>query len=113
MASAIDSNSAPVSLILICLSRSVTNDRHGSVKRPIRLCTRIDSRITPWVWAVNGAAGVLATGAVVLVSINTSLNDSLWVGAVAYALLAVVGPQLLKLEQATVEEIPKKARLTA
>jgi hypothetical protein len=79
----------------------------------MRLCTRIDSRITPWVWAVNGAAGVLATAAVVLVSINTSLNDSLWVGAVAYALLAVVGPQLLKLEQATVEEIPKKARLTA
>jgi hypothetical protein len=65
----------------------------------MRLCTRIDSRITPWVWAVNGAAGVLATGAVALVSINTSLNDSLRVGAVAYALLTVVGPQLLKLEQ--------------
>jgi hypothetical protein len=42
---------------------------------------------------------VLATGAVVLVSIDTSLDDSLWVGAVAYALLAVVGPQLFKLEQ--------------
>jgi len=67
----------------------------------MRLCTRIDSRITPWVWAVNGAAGVLATGAVVLVSINTSLDDSLRVGAVAYALLAVVGPQLFKLEQAS------------
>ena len=62
----------------------------------MRLCTRIDPRITPWAWAVNGAAGVLASGAVVLVSINTSLNDSLWVGAVAYALLAVVGPQLFK-----------------
>jgi len=66
----------------------------------MRLCTRIDSRITPWVWAVNGAAGVLATGTVVLVSINTSLNSSLRVGAFAYALLAVVGPQLFKLEQA-------------
>jgi hypothetical protein len=60
----------------------------------MRLCTRIDSRITPWLWAVNGASGVLASGAVVLVSINTSLNHSLWVGAVAYALLAVVGPRL-------------------
>src|ERR1700723_3085461 len=67
----------------------------------MRLCTRIDFRITPWVWAVNGAAGVLATGAVALVSINTSLNDSLRVGAVAYALLTVVGLQLLKLEQAS------------
>jgi hypothetical protein len=66
----------------------------------MRLCTRIDSRITPWLWAVNGASGVLASGAVVLVSINTSLNHSLWVGAVAYALLAVVGPRLFKDEQA-------------
>jgi hypothetical protein len=65
----------------------------------MRLCTRIDTRITPWLWAVNGAAGVLASGVVVLVSVNTSLNYSLWVGAVAYALLAVVGPQLFKLEQ--------------
>jgi hypothetical protein len=71
----------------------------------MRLCTRIDSRITPWAWAVNGAAGVLASGAVVLVSINTSLNYSLRVGAVAYALLAVVGPQLLKLEQASEDKM--------
>jgi hypothetical protein len=63
----------------------------------MRLCTRIDSRMTPWLWAVNGAAGVLASGAAVLVSIQTSLNHSLWVGAVAYALLAGVGPQLFKL----------------
>jgi len=67
----------------------------------MRLCTRIDSRITPWLWAVNGAAGVLASGVVVLVSIATSLNHSLWLGAAAYALLAGVGPQLLKLKQAS------------
>src|SRR5262249_35093454 len=66
----------------------------------MRLCSRIDSRITPWLWAVNGAAGVLASGIVVLVSVNTSLNHSLWVGAVAYGLLALVGPQLSRLEQA-------------
>jgi hypothetical protein len=65
----------------------------------MRLCTRIDSRITPWLWAVNGAAGVLASGVVVLVSIATSLNHSLWLGAAAYTLLAGVGPQLLKLKQ--------------
>ena len=64
----------------------------------MRLCARIDSRITPWLWAVNGAAGVLASGAVVLVSLQTSLNHTLWVAAGAYALLAGVGPQLLKLE---------------
>lgn len=63
----------------------------------MRLCTRIDSRITPWLWAVNGSAGVLATGGAVLVSLETSLNHALGVGAVGYALLSIVGMQLLKL----------------
>jgi hypothetical protein len=71
----------------------------------MRLCTRIDSRITPWLWAVNGAAGVLASGAVVFVSVGASLNHSLWVGAVAYALLAIVGPQLCRLEQASEDKM--------
>ncbi len=75
----------------------------------MRLCSRIDSRITPWLWAVNGAAGVLASGAVVLVSINTSLNHSLWVGAAAYALLVVAGPQLFKLEYASRRRSPSAA----
>jgi hypothetical protein len=63
----------------------------------MRLCSRIDTRITPWLWAVNGAAGVLASGAAVLVSIETSLSYALWVGAVGYALLAGVALQLLGL----------------
>jgi hypothetical protein len=63
----------------------------------MRLCTRIDSRTTPWLWAVNGAAGVLASGATVLVSIETSLNDALWFGAFVYALVAIAGAHLLKL----------------
>jgi hypothetical protein len=71
----------------------------------MRLCTRIDSRITPWLWALNGAGGVLASGAVVLVSVGTSLNHSVWVGAVAYALLAIVGPRLFKLEQASEDNL--------
>jgi hypothetical protein len=38
---------------------------------------------------------------VIMVSLATSLNHSLWLGAAAYALLAGVGPQLLKLKQAS------------
>jgi hypothetical protein len=63
----------------------------------MRLASRVDSAITPWLWAVNGSAGVLATSAAVLLSLETSLNHALWVGAVGYALLSVVGIQLLKL----------------
>lgn len=66
----------------------------------MRLCGRIDARITPWLWAVNGAAGVLASGAAILVSIETSLNHALVVGAVAYALLSVFALRLLRLGSA-------------
>jgi len=63
----------------------------------MQLCTRIDSRITPWLWAVNGSAGVLASGGTVLVSLQTSLNVALWVGALGYALLTVAAIRLLTL----------------
>jgi spermidine synthase len=66
----------------------------------MRLCGRIDTRITPWLWAVNGAAGVLASGAAILISIESSLNHALWVGAVAYALLSVFALRLLRLGSA-------------
>jgi hypothetical protein len=70
----------------------------------MRLCNRIDTRVTPWLWAVNGAAGVLATGSAVLVGIESSLNSALWIGAFVYALLSIVGPQLLKLGPAQAEQ---------
>jgi spermidine synthase len=63
----------------------------------MRLCGRLDQRMTPWLWAVNGAAGVLASGIAVLVSIETSLNHALWVGATGYALLAGIALVLLRL----------------
>jgi hypothetical protein len=53
----------------------------------MRLAGAIDTRITPWLWALNGAAGVFASGAAVLLAISKSLNYPLWVGAVFYAIL--------------------------
>ena len=63
----------------------------------MRLCERIDPRLTPWLWAVNGAAGVMASGAAVLVAIQTSLNHDLWIGAAGYAGLSVIGLRLARL----------------
>ena len=70
----------------------------------MRLCTRIDPRVTPWLWAVNGSAGVLATGGTVLVSLETSLNHALWIGAWGYALLTIAGCQLLRLSARAAEQ---------
>ena len=72
----------------------------------MRLCGRLDTRMTPWLWAVNGAAGVLASGLAVLVSIATSLNHALWAGAVGYALLSVIALRLLRLTQTRTSQQP-------
>jgi hypothetical protein len=63
----------------------------------LRLCAKVDSRLAPWLWAVNGAAGVLASSGAVLVSIQTSLSIAFWVGAAAYAALAGVAFKVLEL----------------
>jgi hypothetical protein len=56
----------------------------------------IDQRPTPWFWAINGAAGVLASGLAVIISINFSINTTLWCGAVSYFLLGPIAVLLSK-----------------
>jgi hypothetical protein len=60
----------------------------------MRLVSAIDRRPTPWFWAVNGAAGVLAAGIAVATSVAFSINVCLWVGAGCYLLLAPIGLSL-------------------
>jgi SAM-dependent methyltransferase len=43
----------------------------------------------PWMWAVNGAASVLASFLAILVSMETSILDCLLAGAVCYALAGI------------------------
>jgi hypothetical protein len=62
----------------------------------MRLVNAIDARPTPWFWAVNGSAGVLAAGAAVGVSIAFSISTSLWVGAACYLILGPIGIALRK-----------------
>jgi len=63
----------------------------------LRLVERIDARSTPWFWAVNGAAGVLAASLAVATSISFSINVSLWLGAACYLLLAPVAMALCRM----------------
>jgi len=66
----------------------------------MRLVNAIDRRPTPWFWAVNGAAGVLAASVAVGTSIAFSIHSSLWIGAGCYLLLAPVGLAMTRLETA-------------
>ena len=61
----------------------------------MRLVDLINSRPLPWVWGVNGAAGVLASGVAVGCSVSTSINVTVRLGAVAYLALAAAGAALL------------------
>jgi hypothetical protein len=62
----------------------------------MEIVNAIDSRPTPWFWAVNGAAGVLAAGIAVLVSIHATISTTLWCGAACYLLLPPIAINLAR-----------------
>ncbi|MDA9459584.1 hypothetical protein XI00_36030 [Bradyrhizobium sp. CCBAU 21359] len=53
----------------------------------MRLTTAIDPTPTPWLWGVNGAAGVLAAGLAVACSIGFSVDATIRLGGICYILL--------------------------
>jgi hypothetical protein len=55
----------------------------------LRVVRRISDDATPWMWGVNGAAGVLASVSAVAISMWTGISTSLYLAAGAYALLVV------------------------
>ncbi len=65
----------------------------------MRLVNAVDARPTPWFWAVNGAAGVLAAGLAVAVSIAFSIDACIRLGAACYLLPAPVAFILLRMSR--------------
>jgi hypothetical protein len=61
----------------------------------MRLVTAIDPQPTPWLWGVNGAAGVLAAGLAVACSIAFSVDTTIQVGGLCYILLLPVALLLM------------------
>jgi hypothetical protein len=65
----------------------------------MEIVNAIDTRPTPWFWAVNGAAGVLAAGIAVMVSIHGTISITLWCGATCYLLLGPIAIYLARLRR--------------
>ena len=59
----------------------------------LRIVRRVSEDAMPWMFGVNGATGVLASVSAVAISMWAGISFSLYLGAVAYGLLAV--PALL------------------
>jgi hypothetical protein len=71
----------------------------------MEIVNAIDTRPTPWFWAVNGAAGVLAAGIAVLVSIHATISTTLWCGAACYLLLAPIAIYLGRLRRSETDVV--------
>ena len=75
----------------------------------MRLVNAIDPRPTPWFWAINGAAGVLAASISVAVNITFSINLSIWLSAACYGLVGMAAVGLMSLSPHTSPRIPSVA----
>jgi SAM-dependent methyltransferase len=62
----------------------------------MRLTERWDTTPTPWFWAVNGAAGVMASGLAIMISMNFGIPTTMMSGAACYLLLALPALRLYR-----------------
>jgi len=53
----------------------------------MKLVSAIDDKLTPWLWGVNGAAGVFSSVVAVILSITFGIGTTLILGAICYLLL--------------------------
>lgn len=60
------------------------------------LCEQRNSRITPWLWGINGAAGVLGSAVALATNISLGLDKTMMLGALCYALLLPAAMLLFK-----------------
>jgi hypothetical protein len=60
------------------------------------LCERRNSRITPWLWGINGATGVLGSAVAIALNISYGLDKTMMIGALCYALLLPAALYLAK-----------------
>ena len=72
----------------------------------MKLVKSIDSRPAPWFWGINGAAGVLASAAGVMISMNFGIDVTASAAGACYLLLLPAGMTLIRLSNATASSAP-------
>jgi hypothetical protein len=79
----------------------------------MRLANAINARPTPWFWAINGAAGVLAASIAVAVNIAFSIKVSIWLGACCYLLTGIVAVALIHTSPSARGRMAAKGKLVS
>ena len=77
----------------------------------IRLANAVDARPTPWFWAINGAAVVLAASIAVAVNIAFSIKLSIWLDAGCYVLKGIVAVALIHTLPSARHRVAAKGKL--
>lgn len=74
---------------LVCLALTVPGGILLGFGFPtgMHLCQQRNGRVTPWLWGVNGAAGVLGSAVAIATNIGFGLDKTMMLGAAFYALL--------------------------
>jgi hypothetical protein len=57
----------------------------------LNLARRANGGLGPWLWGINGAAGVLASGVAVLISIQLGIPTVFYLAASCYLITAAAG----------------------
>jgi hypothetical protein len=65
-----------------------------------RLVQSRDESALAWMWGANGAAGVVASIAAVMISMTLGIEANLWVAVVCYAVLPLVAAGVATLRPA-------------
>lgn len=78
----------------------------------MRLVNGIDATPTPWFWAVNGAAGVLASGVAVFIGTTFSINTNFVIAALCYAAIAPLVLGLNKFRPEKAADVSGSAQAT-
>ncbi len=60
------------------------------------LSSRVNTQLTPWLWGVNGAAGVLGSSVAIVLNIAFGVQYTIWIGCLCYALIPLAARVLLK-----------------
>jgi hypothetical protein len=66
----------------------------------MRIVSEIDPRPMPWLWGINGAAGVLASSMAVGLSLAWGISTTLMIGGLCYLVLIPAALHLLRLRSA-------------
>lgn len=51
------------------------------------LSSKVNSQLTPWLWGVNGAAGVLGSSVAIVLNIAFGVQYTIWMGCLCYVLI--------------------------